>query len=145
MQSMRAALSRSCARIVRIGLLSPTLVLVCGDPPSTLIVAGDWGGAGIRLEVRGAGATLEFDCATGWWEERPALGQGDFAVDGTYAPERPGPIGEDDPPPPEWSVVYEGTVDGDRMRLGIRVPSQDLAIGPFELHRGAEGDLRKCL
>lgn len=126
-------------------VLAPTLVLQCGDPPSGLLVIGDWGGAGVHLDVAGAGAALEFDCALGWWPERPSLADGDFEVEGTYSPERPGPIGVDDPPQPSWPAMYSGSVDDDQMRLWIHIPSQDLDVGPYELRRGAGGDLRKCL
>jgi len=126
-------------------LLAPTLFLTCGDPPSGVLVVGDWGGTGVRLEIVDGGADLEFDCAIGSWEARPPLAEGAFRVEGTYSPEPGGPIGVDDPPPPVWTATYEGEVDGPRMRLGGEVPSRDLTIGPFELVRGATGQLRKCL
>ena len=126
-------------------LLAPTLFLTCGDPPSGVLVVGDWGGAGVRLEVVDAGAELEFDCAIGSWETRPSLAAGTFRVAGTYSPEPGGPIGIDDPPPPVWAASYEGEVEGPRMRLVVEVPSRELRIGPFELARGATGQLRKCL
>lgn len=126
-------------------LLAPTLFLTCGDPPSGVLVVGDWGGTGVRLEVVDGGADLEFDCAIGSWDARPSLAEGAFTVAGTYSPEPGGPIGVDDPPPPVWPAAYDGEVDGVRMRLVVEVSSQNLTIGPFELVRGAMGELRKCL
>lgn len=126
-------------------LLSPVLFLTCGDPPTGVLVLGDWGGTGVHLEILDDGASLEFDCAVGTWDERPALAGGAFAVSGVYSPEPGGPVGVDDPPPPEWAATYRGEVDGARMRFVVEIPSRELTVGPFELVRGASGQLRKCL
>ncbi|MFO7586790.1 MAG: hypothetical protein R6X22_01840 [Gemmatimonadota bacterium] len=123
----------------------PLFVTSCDEAPSGPVATGTWGGVGVRLEVTPGGAALEFDCASGTWHDRPSLEAGEFTAAGTFSPEKGGPIAEDDPPPPEWTAAYEGTVEGERMRLEVRVPSQSLAIGPMELTRGAPGELRKCL
>src|ERR1700749_2614046 len=57
------------------------------------VTEGAWGGAHLRLEVRGDGAALEFDCAHGQIDapfEVDAEGRCDLR--GTYTREGPGPI-----------------------------------------------------
>src|SRR6266850_6950892 len=81
-------------------ILAGCLVLAsCESPlqPGTRPAPGAWGGAGIRLEVTAAGATIEYDCAHGSIDEPiVADGAGRFSAKGTHVREHGGPIRIDD-------------------------------------------------
>ncbi|MEE9245674.1 MAG: hypothetical protein V3U63_05680 [Gemmatimonadota bacterium] len=104
-----------------------------------------FGGVGVLLLVREAGADLEFDCATGRIEEPMTFSAaGTFDVDGTFTPGTGGPVREDDPPIPE-AARYMGVLRGDRLTLSAILVEDGTTIGPYELRRGEEPLLRRCL
>ncbi len=104
-----------------------------------------FGGVGVLLVVRETGAELEFDCATGRTEERMTFSaDGTFDVDGTFTPGMGGPVREDDPPIPE-AARYVGVLRGDRLTLSAILVEDGTTIGPYQLRRGEEPLLRRCL
>ena len=110
------------------------------------ISTGDsFGGVGVLLVVREAGADMEFDCATGRIEEPMFFSaNGTFDVDGTFTPAMGGPVREDDPPIPE-AARYMGVLRGDRLTLSAILIGDGMTIGPYELRRGEAPLLRRCL
>jgi hypothetical protein len=87
---------------------------------------------------------LEFDCAHGnVLEPIKANAKGEFAARGTYTPEHGGPIRRDNPPR-DLPATYQGTIDGDTMRLEVLLVDKDHQPEPFTLTRGKAGRLMKC-
>ncbi len=104
-----------------------------------------FGGVGVLLVVREAGADLEFDCATGRIEEPMTFSaDGTFDVAGTFTPGMGGPVREDDPPIPE-AARYLGGLLGDRLTLSAILVENGATIGPYQLRRGEQPLLRRCL
>jgi len=104
-----------------------------------------FGGVGVLLVVREVGADLEFDCAAGRIEEPMTFSaDGSFDVNGTFTPGMGGPVREDDPPIPE-AAHYMGVLRGDRLTLSAILVEDGTTIGPYELRRGEEPLLRRCL
>ncbi len=104
-----------------------------------------FGGVGVLLVVREAGADLDFDCATGRIEEPMTFSaDGTFDVAGTFTPGMGGPVRDDDPPVPE-AARYMGVLRGDRLTLSAILVEDGTTIGPYQLRRGEEPLLRRCL
>jgi hypothetical protein len=103
-----------------------------------------WGGSHVSMKVTPQGATLEFDCAHGsLLEAIKPNAKGEFAARGTYTPERGGPIMRDNPPR-DLPATYQGSVDGDTMRLEIMLGDKNQGPEPFVLTRGKAGRVVKC-
>jgi hypothetical protein len=106
-------------------------------------VIGAWGATHAALTLTDTGGSIEYDCAHGALRSpvRPDAG-GRFAIDGVHVREHGGPvrIGE---VPDSLPARYVGRVSGNRMTLSVLVGPDTL--GPFELRRGAEPRLFKCL
>ena len=106
-------------------------------------VIGRWGGAHAALTLTDSGGTIEYDCAHGGLDAPVRLDRaGRFEIAGVHVREHGGPIrvGE---VPDSLPARYAGHVRGDRMTLRVLVGRDTL--GPFELRRGAEPQLFKCL
>lgn len=103
-----------------------------------------WGGHGVSMRVTPQGATLEFDCAHGsLLEAIKPNAKGEFTARGTYTPERGGPVMRDNPDR-DLPAMYQGSVDGDTMRLEIMLADKSHAPEPFTLTRGKAGRVVKC-
>ena len=106
-------------------------------------LSGSWGGEGIRLEVTGEGARVEYDCAHGTVDRRIAPdGRGVFDVPGTHVEEHGGPVRE--APSGSYPVRYAGRVDGNEMTLTVTRAADGDVIGTFSLARGREPSIVKC-
>jgi hypothetical protein len=117
----------------------------CLTSPTPVIALGRWGGSHVSMDVTTAGAHLEYDCAEGVIEERLRLdADGRFTAVGSHTPGHGGPIrvGEI---LPSFRARYDGRVSGDRMDLLVTLTETGDVLGPFELRRGASGQLLKCL
>ncbi len=112
-------------------------------PGADGLVTGRWGGTHVALTLSDSGGYVEYDCAHGGLATplRPDRAGG-FDVGGVHVREHGGPIrvGE---VPDSVPARYEGQVRGDRMTLRVFIGRDTL--GPFELRRGAEPRLFKCL
>ena len=117
---------------------------------SRSVSSGPWGGTGIALTVEDSGAKIEMDCAHGRIAGRLVLdGDGRFELPGTFTRERPGPVhmgpnGEAQEEKGE-PARYSGRVEGDVLRVSIRLESGDREMGPFEVQAGRTARLHKCL
>lgn len=106
-------------------------------------IAGRWGGAHVALTLDDSGGSIEYDCAHGGLSApvRPDR-SGRFESDGVHVREHGGPVREGEVPD-SIPARYAGRISGDRMTLRVLVGRDTL--GPFELRRGAEPRLFKCL
>ena len=106
-------------------------------------LTGDWGGTHVGLHLTASGGTLDYDCAHGTIGPVAAGFGGRFTAEGTHTPGHGGPIREGEVLP-TWHVRYDGSVRGDRMRLQGSVET-GVVLGPFDLRRGAEPIIFRCL
>jgi hypothetical protein len=108
------------------------------------LAKGKWGGEHLVVEVSGAGASLQFDCAHGSVSGAIALdGNGKFDVGGEYVAEHGGPIrvGETES---RRSVRYTGRVQGRTMSLTVELGGDRGSLGPFALGLGNDGQIVRC-
>ena len=120
------------------------LLLAAGcATPQPAPLAGEWGGTHVGLGLGPAGGTLDYDCAHGTIGPLAVGAGGRFTAEGTHSPGTGGPerVGQ---VLPSFRATYSGTVRGDRMTLHGRLET-GVQLGPFELHRGAEPILLRCL
>jgi hypothetical protein len=113
------------------------------SPGAGAPVLGRWGGVHVALTLADSGGTIEYDCGHGGVGAPVRLDRaGRFDVAGVHVREHGGPVrvGE---VPDSLPARYAGHVRGDRMTLRVFVGADTL--GPFELRRGAEPQLFKCL
>lgn len=127
-----------------LALLIIGLAASCATPTTPAPLAGTWGGRGIGLALGPDGGALEYDCAAGRIDgPLAARGGGNFSAVGSHTPGTGGPE-RVDRPRPSYPATYSMDVRGDRMTLRGRVANGQ-ALGPFELRRGAEPTLMRCL
>ena len=109
------------------------------------LVTGRWGGDHVALELTPAGGTVEYDCAHGGLTQpvRPGA-RGEFEATGVHIREHGGPIREGERPD-SAPARYVGRVTGDRMTLRVFAGSRPDTLGPFDLRRGGEARVFKCL
>jgi hypothetical protein len=112
-------------------------------PPAGVPVTGDWGGPHIGLHLDPAGGRIDYDCAAGTVGPVVASASGSFAAVGTHTPGTGGPEIEGRVRP-TYRTRFSGTVRGDRMTLRGSVEN-GVELGPFELQRGAEPGIFRCL
>jgi hypothetical protein len=107
-------------------------------------ITGIWGGNHVHLEVTQNGATIEFDCARGTISQKIITNRsGRFVADGTYAPERGGPVRQN-AQANDVPVSFIGQIKGQSMTLTVRRRDTKELIGVFALRSGQEGKLVKC-
>jgi hypothetical protein len=132
-----------CAAIPLIALLTACSVVIAG--PGVFIIIGDWGGEHVQLELEEAGGTLEYDCAHGTIDPGWALtDDGEFSGTGDHVIEHGGPVREGEILPAR-PASYDGTVAGDFMSLTVTLSDSAQVIGTFQLQRGSDGQLTRCL
>jgi hypothetical protein len=121
------------------------LAFLLGASAGGTLPAGIWGGDHIRFEATDQGANVEFDCAHASLPGPVTLdGGGRFSVTANLVREHGGPIREgeaENGQPARW----EGKVAGDSMRLTVTLTGSGETVGTFELVRGREPRLTKCL
>ena len=111
--------------------------------PETLV--GSWGGPHIGLVVTAGGAELEYDCAHGRITEPLRTdSEGEFVAAGVHVREHGGPV-RDGEPADEHPARYVGRVRGTAMTLRVELTDTASTIGSFELERGADPGVLKCL
>ncbi len=111
--------------------------------PSGAPISGQWGGSHIGLTLDASGGRLEYDCAAGTIGPVIPASDGTFAAEGTHTPGTGGPEIEGQSRP-TFPAAYSGRASGDRMTLQGRL-SNGVELGPFELRRGAEPGIFRCL
>ena len=124
---------------------STTLAAFCSPTAAdgTNVPSGKWGGEHIVMEVTGAGATLEFDCALGTIDGPLTLDNaGRFDLAGSFTPERGGPTRQD--PPRAEPARYGGSLKDSTLTLTVVLTEIKETVGAFTLSRGAVPRLFKC-
>ena len=117
----------------------------CADPLTPADLLGEWGGEHIALTVTAAGATLEYDCASGSIDE-PLMpdASGRFEARGTFVPGKGGPVIEGEEPA-RYPALHQGTTDGDTMTLRVTRLDSGESVGTFFLALGAPPRVFRCL
>ena len=111
----------------------------------TKLAKGVWGGQHIRMEVTDNGAQIEYDCANSTLDEPIVLDRsGKFHVKGKYIAEHGGPVRNDEVSKGS-PVRYVGTLKGNGLTLIITNTDTGKTVGSFNLTRGNEGRVMKCL
>jgi hypothetical protein len=111
--------------------------------PAGVQVTGQWGGTHVGLALEVTGGKLDYDCAAGTIGPVIPSASGGFEAEGSHTPGWGGPEIEGQVRP-TYRTRFTGTVRGDRMTLQGRVENGVL-LGPFELRRGAEPTIFRCL
>ncbi len=127
-------------------LFSGVAYSVLGGKPRRMqtIPTGIWGGQGIRVEITGHSATVEYDCANGTITGPFNLDKNHkFTLQGTHAAEHGGPIRENDIRHNQ-PAQFNGWTDGRKMTLTVALKDGKQDLGTFTLNHGQEGRLRKC-
>ena len=132
-----------------IGLLVSLLVpAACSGfiyGPNGIVAVGSWGGSHVVLMLEDSGGSLDYDCAHGTIEPGWTLtDDGVFTGVGEHFIERGGPVQEGEILPAR-PAAYEGTIDEDRMRLTVTLTDSAQVVGTFDLRRGDEGQIFRCL
>lgn len=141
---------RTFSRTALAFVVSPLLLAGCArsattDGESGTTVTGQWGGEHVALQLKPDGGAIEYDCAHGGLSEPVRLeARGEFEAVGVHVREHGGPIREGERPD-SVPARYVGRVIGDRMTLRVYAGSRPDTLGPFELRRGGEPRLFKCL
>ena len=134
-----------CHCVTKLSVLL-TIVGCAGTDPSTTgngtPLVGRWGGEHIALVLTDSGGSVEYDCAHGGIAGPVQPVGGRFEVTGVHVREHGGPVRQGERPDTA-PARYLGHIRGDR--LDLRVVAGDDTLGPFELRRGAEPRLFKCL
>jgi hypothetical protein len=131
----------------RLGLTVATvatfLTASCDDLTVTTLAFSTWGGTHIGLIITVSGGTVEYDCAEGEILEPITVTNGKFNVLGLHYMGMGGPIGVDRVHP--RPARYEGTVKGDEMTMTVTLTDTKEQVGTFNLVRGANPHVVKCL
>lgn len=108
------------------------------------VQSGTWAGEHIVMEVSGAGATVEFDCAHGTIDAPLTLdGEGRFDVAGSLTPEKGGPI-RGDQAPRAVPARYSGSLKDSTLTVTVVLTESKETVGVFTLRLGARPRLFKC-
>jgi hypothetical protein len=106
--------------------------------------SGTWAGEHIVMEVTGAGATVEFDCAHGTLDAPLALDSGGrFDIAGTFTPERGGPT-RGDSASRAVPARYTGSLEDATLTVTVTLTESKDSVGVFTLRHGARPRLFKC-
>ena len=136
-------LTRLVSLCAAIALLTACSVVIAG--PGVFIIIGDWGGEHVQLQLEEAGGTLEYDCAYGTIDPGWTLADdGEFTGTGEHVIEHGGPVREGEILPAR-PASYDGMVEDDRMSLTVTLSDSAQVIGTFQLQRGSDGQLMRCL
>lgn len=114
------------------------------EGPTGILAPGKWGGVHVVIVVSDSVAIAEFDCAIGRFPMPVQLNNGAFVASGTFTQgQGVEMIGGSGNPPK--AARYSGRIAGDRMTVTVLLTEEQQNIGTFELLRGSNGQLFKCL
>jgi hypothetical protein len=109
------------------------------------VKVGRWGGTHIDMQVTAAGATIEYDCASGTVDERMVLdSKGNFDVRGTHTPRQGGPVRPGDTQK-RRPARYKGWTDGANMTLAVILTDTNETLGTFTLGLNKQAQIVRCL
>ena len=131
-------------RTLSLSAFAAALVITgCDDLTITTLEFTTWGGTHIGLVITVTGGTVEYDCAEGEILEPIRVTNGRFNVLGLHYMGMGGPIGVDKVNP--RPARYEGTVKGDEMTMTVTLTDTKEQVGTFNLVRGENPRVVKCL
>ena len=123
-----------------------TALAACSTPTSAGgadVPSGTWAGEHIVMEVTGAGATVEFDCAHGTIDAPLTIDSGGrFDAAGSFTRESGGPTRENQRR--AVSARYSGSLKGSTLTMTLVLTESKETVGTFTLTLGAHGRLVKC-
>jgi hypothetical protein len=132
------------AGVSAIALALAALAACASVPPAGVPLTGEWGGTHVGLRLSESGGLLDYDCAAGTIDG-PLLPRADgtFEAQGRHTPGTGGPerVGE---VRASYPTHYRGAVRGTRMTLQGEMEN-GVVLGPFNLERGAEPIILRCL
>jgi len=131
------------SRMSRLTLAAALGFVACDDLTITTLEFTTWGGTHIGLVITVTGGTVEYDCAEGEILEPIRITNGKFNVLGLHYMGMGGPIGVDKVNP--RPARYEGTVKGDEMTMTVTLTDTKEQVGTFNLVRGENPHVVKCL
>lgn len=134
--------TRSCCAILAALGAAAGCTGASSSPNDGTPLLGAWGGEHIGLVLSETGGRVEYDCAHGGIAGPLTPSAGYVEATGVHVPEHGGPVREGERPD-SLAARYVGRVRGDRLTLRVIVGADTL--GPFELRRGAEARVLKCL
>jgi hypothetical protein len=109
---------------------------------TTPVPKGDWGGTGAQMSVSDAGASIDFDCASGSINKQLRMKRGGgFTAEGTFMRSGPGPIRIGDEGRP---VIYNGKVTGKVMTVRITDKKTGESVGEYTVTKGQPTRLHRC-
>ena len=117
--------------------------VACDDLTITTLQFTTWGGSHIGLVISVTGGTVEYDCAEGEILEPISITNERFNVLGLHYMGMGGPIGVDKANP--RPARYEGTVKGDQMTMTVTLTDTKEQVGTFQLVRGENPHVLRCL
>ena len=133
---MRIWLFATCAALAAVR--APTFATGADLQPGT------WAGEHIVMEVAGAGATVEFDCAHGTLDAPLTLDSGGrFDIAGSFTPERGGPT-RGDSASRAVPARYTGSLKDATLTVTVVMTESKDTLGVFTLRLGARPRLFKC-
>jgi hypothetical protein len=130
----------------RLGILAASaaaaLAVGCTDPMVTgEITPGVWGGAGMLMAVADTGASVQFNCASGWVSAPLTVTGGHFTWNGSYKRVFGAPGA---PPDSAHPATYTGTASDNRINVVVDVPDLQLQAADVELVLGRSAQLALC-
>ena len=135
---------------MKISLRAPSLFAICAalaacTPTSAdgaNVQTGAWAGEHIVMQVTGAGATVEFDCAHATIDAPLVLDSGGrFDLAGSFTPEG-GPERGDQSR--TVAARFGGVIRDSTLTLTVVLTENTETIGVFTLRHGAQARLFKC-
>ena len=104
---------------------------------------GGWGADHVVLTITDNGGRVEFDCARGTLDHPLRLDdRGRFSVAGTFVPEKPGPVRQDETDAAR-PARYQGRLDRQKLEFTVTVEGQT-AQGPYTVTLAKAPKLEKC-
>lgn len=108
---------------------------------------GVWAGPHAVLTITAEGATAEFECATGVVTQPLSLDdRRRFDVPASHHPESGGPASTGGSRAPPIAARYRGRlIDAQHLTLTVVLLESGKTAGPFELTRGGQASLERCV
>ena len=136
-------------RSILFAALTAPMLLLCashslGQADNSSGAPQVWGGTHASVVMSSENTTFTFDCAQG--EVMSPIkpdADGNFSANGTYTPQRGGPVRKDSVPN-DIPATYKGSIHGDTMTLEVLLADKSQQPPSLTLKRGQAGRVTKC-